>query len=194
MTRLEELTLKFVDDELSEAEATELQAMIDDDSDLAAVFKRFVQLEIALRAERDVDLVSSTMQRLEERVSERVEHRVMDAVWAVQAAQKELVVQTNRNGARGRRRRFWIGVATILGVLLVISAGRGIWSQMRDAPTLAQVSGEVQIKHADGALRDALPKQRVLSGETIISSGDSEVVMCYADGTEVTMVGSVPSA
>jgi hypothetical protein len=110
MKRLEELTLRLLDGELSGEEAAELEALLRQDPSAEAAHVALLDLEVELRAkERDPNLARSTMERLKE--SLRLKQGVMSRI---------------RAGAPGGR-KWWIPALIAAGLVI----GWGGWLVLR---------------------------------------------------------------
>src|SRR5262245_34976397 len=81
MTRLDELTLKLIDSDLSDAEALELDVALSHDTPIREAHERLLEVEASLRAERtNLDLAQATMARLRTHLAEALNNRVMAEV------------------------------------------------------------------------------------------------------------------
>ncbi|MEK6238287.1 MAG: FecR domain-containing protein, partial [Planctomycetales bacterium] len=197
MNRLEELTLKLADDELSDAEFDELRAAVESDPSEADAFCGLLRLESALRGERETDLARPTMLRLEERLSERVEHRVMDAVWAIDAARNQAGEQSPRGSWTTGRRRMIALLGAAAAVLVAVGAFQFFLSpehgdpSVADLPQVVKAAGEASVTTGDGSGDSASVGRAILPGETLKVMGqDAEVTLRYSDGTEIGLTGA----
>jgi len=193
MDRIEELTYRLLDDDICDAEFDELRAMIESDQAAEDLFCSVLRMEGELRGEHETDLVEPTMQRLEERLSERAEHRVMDAVWAVGAARDLVTEQAKKRSAS--RWPLW-AIASFASVLLAVGFYRFYQPTIveepstGDLPVVVRTNGDVQIVTVDGPRKATNVGRVIRLGEQLqIDGGSDDVLLRYADGTEIELSG-----
>jgi len=91
----------------------------------------------------------------------------------------------------------WFGAVVAICLLMFVSFYQLPWLRslieplVTEGPTIVQLTGDVRIQSADGEATQATDRHTVRPGETIVSTSDEDrVVMRYADGTEVVLLGT----
>ncbi len=81
MNKIEELTLRFLDDELSQEEQAELDELVDSDPEAREVFLSLLEQEGALRGlTAGEDVTQATLERIHEQLASRTEEVVMKTI------------------------------------------------------------------------------------------------------------------
>ena len=91
----------------------------------------------------------------------------------------------------------WFGAIAASALLLIIGVYQSPWmnsvneSSVAEGPTIIQSAGEVRVESADGQSLMATDRYSVRVGDTVVASSDEDrIVMQYADGTEIVLLGT----
>jgi WD40 repeat protein len=183
MTRIDELTLKLLDGELSPAEQAELDAVLASSPAEARRHIGLAILEGVLRSEGPVpDVASSTIAYLAISSGDCIASEVM----------RQVVVMPPPRWAEGSRRRAirWAwrmsGIAAVAAVLLLLAVPllRFRASPQDGPPQLIQASLGVLAGDAPADLGRALGPDEVIS-----TPDDGFAVLQYPDGTRIDLFG-----
>jgi hypothetical protein len=136
MTRLEELTLRLADDDLSPDEQAELDRLIEADAGARQIHVELLEVEFSLRGRKDADVADAVLRRLEGAPGPRLVRGIMERV------------QTSRppRWARPRPRSWWAApLALAASVALVLG-----WRAVRRPPTPAAPAAVASIAERGG--------------------------------------------
>ncbi len=219
MKRVDELSLRWIDGCLSEAEQAELREL-SRSAETRLGHLRLCELEAALRAEgRLPDVVESTLSDIARRSSEYLERSVMRAIatlpapaWGDESARAAPGCRARpgnddvpRHAKAPRRYVPWVSAAALLTVLAATAAG--VWalrnsSRTELAAVVLETNASVVVDSQEAAGQTVSPVQTVFPGQTV-SPGqtvfpgqtlrsqdqDSRVTFRYPDGTRLELFG-----
>ncbi len=145
MTRVSELTLRLLDDELTDEELTELLRLVDDDPDARAEHLALMDQEAALRGlQSGRDLAAPTLELIRDRMQTRVEEGVMAAVKREAHRAKGIDMEESTRAAEPNigwigGKRFWGIAAAAAALLIATTIGWTVSVQSRTAPSAEAV-------------------------------------------------------
>lgn len=178
MKRLDELTLKLVDGQLTPAEAVELDALVSGDPTAEAAQVPVLEIEGALRGLRDgINLAGPVLDQLRQRGERQV-----DAVMRqVQAMPARSAPSPRRWQPRRRLMRRLLGAAACVAVI-VSAAWLLMPAKISPIGRVVQVEGQVEIVSLAGQAHAAAAGMDVGAGQTLrTGGGDSAARIDFAD-------------
>lgn len=196
MNRIEELTFKFLDDVLTDAESSELENLLARDTASARFHVSLLEQEALLRSDRQpADLALPIVQRIQEEIRMRGEKGVMQKIRELPRP-RQRIWSIPRSSARW----FWLSpamAALVLWAALVLyyfvpkHLNRDAGSAL--SATIVNLNGQVILESA--------PNQRTLRVGDSLTPGDSVTVgsgcaltLAYRDQTTVEFSGNTAFA
>lgn len=207
----QELILKLADGEITSAEWDELRQQVEGDSAAADEVCALLEVETMLRGQAPRDVTAATMQRLDEELSQRIGHAVLDAVNSVDddrdedngiASLQRLAARENlsrivREARRSQRvSRFFLGLLGLsCAVLVVIAFWTPGWLQpdgeyLATGPTIIRNVGKMELESSGNLSSSAIVGRVIRSRDRLqLTDPESGIRLRYPDGTEVELSG-----
>jgi len=181
MSRIEELTFKWLDDELADEEAAELEKLLASDPEARAEHASCCDVEASLRSRaEDFDVSARTMARIRCLVPRPAGPAAPAPVQAVRP--------------RPRRTAVWVRLAASFAVLAAVGALvlKRLWPEPQPGPSgvvsaaISQVEAEVVVSREG---RDIQPRPGfvLLDGDTIQVAPSALAVVTYTDGSRLVL-------
>jgi hypothetical protein len=200
MTRIEELTLKLLDDSISDEEVDELEALVERDGPGVEDHFLLLEIEAALRGRsRCPDLRQPVVERLRAEMAVRTQQAVLRTIAKLPAPPWQAgPAATDPRGRRRLARAAWVLTAAAAVVVLVASAV-GVALRGGGAPgpgaveagpgvRVVDVRGRLEILNPGEEGRLAQVGQTVAPGQTLRTEGeDSFAVVEFADRTRLDL-------
>lgn len=190
MNRVDELTLKLLDETISDEEVIELTSLIQSTENRAAS-QLLVELEAQLHAGCHITVENQVLNRIESERRTRVENGVMQAVHAPMTTGLKPTNQLTRPAASRVASMVVVAIATC--VLLVLLASRHSSSDQHEIARLHPGNSTVIVLDSDGNPRTVrqganwLPLQLNDTIEMVDATNTVQVV--YGDGTTLSLLG-----
>lgn len=187
MSRIEELTFRWLDGDLAEQEAEELERLLAEDPGARSEHAACCDLEAALRSRaEDFDVSAQTMARIR---NLSVRYPKTDPGTVSSSG-----VSAPRQAGHLRTTAFWLRLAAALVVLAAVGAllvnrllpGGGFDPADAILATVSQVEAEVVLSRRDGKVQ-ARPGFVMRDGDTIEVSPSALAVLVYADGSRLVL-------
>lgn len=193
MNRVDELTLRLIDGELSNDEQAELEQLLSS-NEARERHLALLAVESALRASGRVpDVAEKTLKQVQAENADDLERSVMRAISAMPAPEwQEDAAEPSRTARAGKswraRATEWMAVALVVaGVMLIVQAWRTTNDPVvQNSPIVLRKSGE--LISSGGKQLDV--GERVRPGTTLETTGlEDHAVLRYPDGTDVELLG-----
>ncbi len=192
MKRLDELTFKFLDGAIGEAEVQELEELTGTDAGRSE-FLKLIKLESHLQSFGRESVASDVVQRLQEQRCQRVEDGVIRAVGELSAQ-----VRPNANqlglGNASRIATVMIGIAALAACLVFVmlqfaggDGADGAIAQLNAHGSSIKIFGADGVAKPHSGLSEPLRLSQGETVETTQSIESAEIV--YADGTTIEVLG-----
>lgn len=192
MNRLDELTLKLLDDTIDADELKELAGLAKEPEGQQSL-RRLMELESYLQSACRSSIADRVIDEIRQERRDRIEEGVMRAV-----SQSRSPVDTHAHGSGSdypTRLTFLVcGVAAIAAFLLLVFFSGGPSDNKENAIARLNLHGSIaSISDADGQTRLAKAKQEpfaIRPGEAIATQRDIDTAeILYADGTKIELLG-----
>jgi len=129
MKRIEELTLKLLDDAITEDEVDELKSLVASDPSAAQIHCDLVDQEAVLRGDhKRSDITEATLQTIRETLNDRIKKRVMDKIYKEESKASRAVIRPVESDWRWLGGKLFISVAASI---LIIITGAIILKSMK---------------------------------------------------------------
>jgi len=201
MNRIDELTIRLVEDELSADEQTELDALLTEPAHRRRHLG-LLEVEAALASLRDCPPVAAeTVARVQRESSRVLEQSVMRAIAVLPDSESEDSALREKPGLFHRAGALMLGAAllTVCVLLAVLSSGwwvsppyqersRFLAKELaKETAVLVERSADVRLVSADGKTTIPPIGTPLLRGRTLSTLHDGWAVVQFADGTRLNL-------
>jgi len=114
----------------------------------------------------------------------------------VQRASQPVEIQPTASERRTWKSVVQICAAVALSLVFVVGIVGVVWQPWQrgdraaaDLPAVVRVAGDVHVVKPDGSVENALAGRTVQAGDNVTVADDDEVLLRYADGTEIRLAG-----